>query len=483
MIYFLRNISIRLWISVILAIPATFIMIPAIQRVMPDLSPAIYCIILIIVLFIIIGYVMNLAGERAIYRYINEAKNWERDGIFYRSGICYLKALELFDSYLLTTLTSRKTALPLTGAIARFALTASWHNDHFDKATTFFLLKNPHETEVAYLWLKTMVKQKRRTPLSCNEENLLTLLAEMEPITPQLVPMLAEIFTRTQRADFAAKRVFSIVHGDENSDGKWIHGAPREVESIEIPESSRNSQPTKVLEEPEEINQTRFNDIYQTQHPFAARDKRRRNIKVVKRPTPYDFPLSIQTALLRMLSLTASGAIWIASLPMNAISFIIRAIQLGVRTAVWSLKSIRNAIALYPELKRNIKRLVVLMVIAGVLMLLVNTVSRLFHTPSPPPPSTPKTVAENVEVQVVPQKKFTIQVAAYLSKSHAEQYLTNLKEKGVTGGVITTVEGGGKTWYLIRVGEYETKESATSYGNKLKSEGMVKDFFVDNSGV
>ncbi|MBF0259920.1 MAG: SPOR domain-containing protein [Desulfamplus sp.] len=546
MIYFLRNISIRLWLSVALAIPAIFIILPTIQRLVPGMNPSISCIIITVFLFMFTGYIMNFAGERAIHRYINDAKNWERDGIFNKSEACYLKALEIFDSYLFTTLRSRKAALILTGAIARFSLNALYYNDHFDKATTFFLNKNLHETEVAHLWLKKMVRHKSKSQLSAQEENLLTKLAEMEPLSLKLVPLLAEFFTKRQRSDFAAKRVFSVVGKnvecvetsslyaqspekstetkqvplfeqykdgvtDKNNLGEKISGQAdlqetrqanlQETEQADFQEKRSQEEIYEQKEDHKKVfaqeelqedifgqnENERLNEIslsehrYQVNRPFFARS-RRQHFKMGNRPFLYTLSSAVKAVFTWTLSFTINGLALISSLPLKLISFIPPMVKFLLDTIRRSLHKFHHAIAANPNFRKNISRLILLIVITGVFMLIVNTVSHLFRTPSPPLPSTPKTVAEDVEVQVIPQKKFTIQVAAYLSKSHAEQYLKKLEKKGIAGGEISSVEGGGKTWYLIRIGQYETKESAAEYGNNLKSKGMVEDFFVDNSG-
>lgn len=475
------------------------------------------------VLFVLSGYLMNIVGERAIYRYINEAKNWEREGIFHKSETLYFKALEIFDSCLLTAFSSRKTALPLTGAIARFSLNASWHNEHFDMATIFFLQKHPHETEVALLWLKNMVKRKNTIPFSSQEERLLTLLAEMEPLSSQLVPFLATIFTKTRREDFAAKRIFSIIN-DKEVENSSIDGLTnknslysdigKRVECFEIVKESLANPPDMPLEraeknfieESESISDKYLENKIARHIPDkhlpgnvfeneligisdkpafvkshqASRLFSNRKLKQKKLPAIIAY---CNSAIEYCIAIIVKGILWLSSLPLKSISIIIKTIHFLLKISIELVNQISQRILSSQYVKKNIKRIIFFLVLTGLVMLLVNTVSHLFHTPLPPsPPSIQQTITEDIEVQTIPQKKFTIQVAAYLSKSHAEQYLKNLEKKGISGGVINAVEGGGKTWYLIRVGQYKTKESAAEYGNSLKTKGVVDDFFVDNSG-
>ncbi|MBF0111202.1 MAG: SPOR domain-containing protein [Desulfamplus sp.] len=458
MIYFLRNISIRLWLSVAISIPLTFVGFPTIQRLIPNVEAHLICPVFTLFLFIIIGYVMNIVGELSIYKYINGAKNWEREGIFYKSEFYYSKAVELFDSYLFTILKSKRVAIPLTGGIARFALTVDWQGSYFDRATTFFLMKMPQEADVALLWLKKIVKrnlsQQDKGNLSQDEENLLTLLAEMEPLNLQLVPLLSQIFTTTERNDFAAKRVFAAMQKDD--DIITVEDKDRQIyTSDRYPEKGFSK--LEALEQVDQMPRIHRSFPYR---PFSSKRAITPNIKITDRvaqssqePSKYLFILE------------------------RCKSFFLLPIKL--------FKTIINAITLKPNLRKNIIRASMITVVVGVGIFFLTTLSHLFKTQAPAPPESPQNLevkVKDVEVQVIPQKRFTIQIAAYLVKPHAQKYLDSLEKKGVTEGRISEVEGGGKTWFLIRIGNYETKEGATSYGNRLKSDGIIDDFFVDNSG-
>jgi nicotinamide riboside kinase len=42
------------------------------------------------------------------------------------------------------------------------------------------------------------------------------------------------------------------------------------------------------------------------------------------------------------------------------------------------------------------------------------------------------------------------------------------------------VDGGGKTWFVVRVSEFADKKSADTYGRHLKQQKIIDDFFVTN---
>ena len=104
---------------------------------------------------------------------------------------------------------------------------------------------------------------------------------------------------------------------------------------------------------------------------------------------------------------------------------------------------------------------------------MVGTVMHLFTQSKP--------VQEVSVEQVLPETPmpFTIQVAAYLKQKHALRYVNLLKEKGIDARM-KKIDGGGKSWYLVRVSQFADKQSAYDYGRKLKNEEMIDDFFVNN---
>ena len=55
--------------------------------------------------------------------------------------------------------------------------------------------------------------------------------------------------------------------------------------------------------------------------------------------------------------------------------------------------------------------------------------------------------------------------------------MATLTQKGVES-FMTVTAGGGKTWYLVRVSEFTDQKSAQIYGNRLKADHIIDEFFV-----
>jgi len=75
--------------------------------------------------------------------------------------------------------------------------------------------------------------------------------------------------------------------------------------------------------------------------------------------------------------------------------------------------------------------------------------------------------------------RFTVQVAAYLKPEHAEWFMSQLQEKGIAAYWVQTKRGG-KQWYQVRVSRFPDKASARAYGENLKAQGIIEDFYIAN---
>jgi hypothetical protein len=105
------------------------------------------------------------------------------------------------------------------------------------------------------------------------------------------------------------------------------------------------------------------------------------------------------------------------------------------------------------------------------LWFMVNTLSHMLQSKTPE--------KEAIIVQDKVRMPFTIQVAAYLKQIHADRYVDSLRKRQIEADVKRT-EGGGKTWFVVRVSQFADKKSAAAYGVKLKQQGLIDDFFVNN---
>ncbi len=130
------------------------------------------------------------------------------------------------------------------------------------------------------------------------------------------------------------------------------------------------------------------------------------------------------------------------------------------------------------SIRKTVKWIIIAALLAGFAIFIANTVTYLFRRP-PTVPAPITSTTEKVEVVPQPPMRFTIQASAYLKKDHAEEFQKKLKKKEISAK-ISTAEGGGKIWYLIRIEQFATKAGAAKYGAALKEQGIIDDYFVDN---
>lgn len=424
MIRYLRNISIRLWLTLLVAVPACFYLLPWFSQWHSRPGQVGIFIGLTGVCYGAVSTLLHLTGVRMIQNRIHEAKVWEQAGIPARAEIRYLQAVRIYDSFLPSPVASKKLTLLMTRSLARFALTFDRKSDDFKQAVRVYLKLEPHDEALAALWLEQLAKNQKVTT---RDQILLTRLAQIHYTASGLVPLLAKIFLDTGRMDFIARQVFA-----------------------------------QVMEDPE--LKTHFQQDIQNLTGVTGREK----IAVSQEPF-------LEVPQKGAVSQTLAGT----SVSVPGILERIRQIR---HTLVFHIAAAGKASAAFitqgmtinrTQTRRrfNLKIVITGCVCAGVLIFFFYPV---FFPKAPEPVEKTKIVIE----ERVP-KPFTIQVAAYLKETHARHYKTVLTQKGVDARIKTTT-GGGKTWYLIQVSEFEDRQTAAAYGNRLISENMIEEFFVSN---
>lgn len=509
MIFFLRNFSIRMWLSAGAGIPIAFLLFPGIRRLVPipGLEPGLFAMLVVIILFFLTGFLMNLTGKAVILHQLREAGKWERAGLFQKSEVCYLKALALFDSCLISLRHSKKTARTLTGAIARFHLTFSSDNDHLNRASISFLYKNPEKTELALLWVEKRFDSDDSPPMNQQEERLITRLAEKVSMEdPELVRRLTAIFIQAKRADYAARRVFAMALDNERqctesvrdeieelittvADSRSIRAEHRETAKGVDEQFTHHDTALPSPANPHTLQQEtlRGRELAMQEEGFADHFREEDNQR------PFSGAGSYQGRRNRgnrsLFSPVKRIFLWVADLPdklftilKKIIGFILRIVLAAIGISIRIIQKLFNTISTNDAARKTVKWIILTALLIGFTVFIANTVSHLFKRPPIVPSSSPTVTIPAEEPEIPPQlppMRFTIQASAYLKKDHAEEFLDRLKKKGITAWISQT-EGGGKTWYLIRIEQFQTKADASKYGNALKKKRIIDDYFVDN---
>ncbi|THB80082.1 MAG: SPOR domain-containing protein [Desulfobacteraceae bacterium] len=422
MIWVIRNLCVRLWTTLFLGIPMIIALAPVMATSISGQLLVLIELIMVIILFFGIDFLLDRIGRAMIANLLREGETWERSGILGKSEQSYIKAIRIFDTFLLSPFGARKLITHLTRTLSRFMLMSNRESEHFTNVADTYLRLNPRDVDLSLLWLKSLFKRKEISP---RQEDLLGRIANTHLESKKILPVLTRVFLGLKRKDFTAQTIYQRALGSP---------ALKRHFGDQIQALIRMDEPLG--------HQAAI-------HHFEAMDH------------PKTTQLNLRDKAIALKNKTAEFVISILNACTAAMSFVI----LGLSSAVEYIKS-HEQVRLY--LKAGI------MGVLGVFLVIfvINTVSHL--SPQKVPPKEP------VPIEIVLPKPFTIQVAAYLKQDHAEQYVQRLKKNDINARIRMT-DGGGKTWYLVMVSEFDDKKSAADYGRSLKSKGIISDFFVNNN--
>ncbi len=439
MIWVLRNIGVRLWVTSLFSIPLGFYLVPGFTRVFPDINPLWLLLVISIGCILLIGFLMDMTAKNAVINLINEGRAWERAGINNKAEKKYNKALRLYDSFLFGLFSAKKTTRKITSAIARFKLNTSMGNENFSLATAMYLKLNPTDEDMAERWLRQVQKLRAATPL---EQEVLTLLADTYYANKSLSAWITDIFQKSGRRDYAAKKLYQHTQKAPS----FAKAYPETVGDA-LAESGETLEKQKPYYQPE-IKPVR--QIRPTKEIKPLRDvKPKKKLEIGK----YIQAIFGKAGLLIQFVIRLVGSIF---------SFLILSVH-----RVYGFIKDHEKIQFY--LKMGFLGFVSILL----MVFIVNTV---FHMLKPNPAPEEKMV-EKTDIPEI--KPFTIQVSAYLKKEFADNFVNNLKKKQIEA-TVKKVDGGGKTWFVVRVSEFVDKKSADAYGQQLKKQKIIDDFFVTN---
>jgi len=426
MIRILRNIGVRLWITALFFIPLGFFLVSGITNISPDINPIGLLWAMMLCFILLLGFLMDMAGKKAVANLIKEAQAWERAGLNTKAEKKYARALRLYDTFLFGLFSQRRISRKISGAIARFKLNPSVGNETFNLATAMYLKMNPADEAMAERWLK-QVKPSRK--LSALDQEVLSLLAETYYGHKPLSERVSDIFQKSGKGDYAVKKV----HPPEQKPSSFAKAYPRAGSAL--------ADPGETLASRKPYSQPMIKPVEK------ARVKQK--IEIGK---------FIRTGLDKLIDLIQFFACSVGSV----FSFLIL-----------SVHRMYGFIQGHEKVQSYLKIGFLGFVSICLTAFIINTVS---HMVKPNPPSA-ENIVEKIDIPVV--KPFTIQVSAYLKKEFADVYVNNLKKKDIAA-TVKKVDGGGKTWFVVRVSEFADKKSADSYGQQLKQQKIIDDFFVTN---
>ncbi len=434
MIWILKNISVHLWITTLFAIPLSFYILPGVTRFFPGINSLITAFITLTGIAVIISFLMDLTIRKIVTGLLKEGQAWERTGILNKAQKNYIKALRIYDTFLLWPFSAKKTALKISSAIAKFNLNSpdSHYLDdnlNFKLSVLVYLKMNPADKDIAQLWLTRLRKSSIVTSF---EQEILSTLAQKYYDDKILSILILDIFLGLERKDFTAKKLYQHVLQEPEFNDRYV----AKIEAL--------------IGKPEEIIHDKVS--------FLLPSNKFGKISVRKNAIQIGSQIRNKANQIVEKSLVCLKHIWVFI--GSVLSFLI----LSVVKAYTFIKD-------HEKLQFYLKAGFLIIVSVLLLFFMVSTISHIFKSST--------TEKEKVKIPIQVSKPFTIQVAAYLKQKHAQRYVDILKKKEIAAR-IKKIDGGGKTWFVVRVSEFTDKKSAAAYGQKLKKEKIIDDFFVNN---
>lgn len=480
MVHTLRHLIFRTWVTIFVGWPLSLLILPVFHPHM-DLSWILLPVAaILLVVFILIGWVLNRIGMNSVEQMIGEATALERAGVVRRTEKTFRKAMAVLDSVMLSPIVKKRVSTLLAARLARFYL-ARVDKDHASEQFIIsYLQSHPDDEEVAENWLHQV---ESRGGMKRDHYELISRIGNAQPDKMTMQRLLARFYLAAHRTDFPALQTYRrVLNGDisaatdivkqlailflkEGRADDWAmqvylmafkHGGARSQLLRGIAACSHWVQETE-----------------RTSHALLVARKLLANFdeaRLEKMRAGFNPPHIEPAAQKVPRKIRTESALW--KLYRRAKSALFRLIT---SILFFSMEQTKTFILFVTHSKRSrliIKWSVVVLLIMAVVILVVNTARYLIKTE--------KAISEKKELaEVVITDPFTIQVAAYLRPEDAQMYLNYLKKQGLDA-YLTKREGTKKTYYQVRISHFGDKVSAKSYGVSLKARGIIDDFYVAN---
>lgn len=480
MLSFLKHIAVRIWLTACVGGLASLWLLPSFQtRIGLGWTPLSVALIMMIA-FLLIGWVSNHWGIGMVERLVREAGGFERDGMGAEAERKFRNALAVFDSFLISPVVRQQKANALMARIARFYLARTAKSHASEAFLVSYLQSNPEDEEVAENWVEQI---ESRSGLKEAHQELAYRIGSAQPQNRIIQAALARYYLLMERTDFQALQTYRRMSTfDAKLPPGFIadlaHLFLREKRADEwaleiylkaIGESDRRSEILRGIAAcvqwvaPAERNEMLLQKAYGCLEGIDAAEIEKMGAGF-KPPLPAEDKKAVYRPDRKKASFfQASGTVLqafykdISALPVWAL----RQIGSAGRWAVQSKKA-----------RRVLAGLVFAGLTAGVILLVINTVGHLVKTET--------TVTQQIDK--APEQvtdPFTLQVAAYLEPAYAKSYVEKLKKQGLDAYWREAVSAN-KKWYQVRVSHFADKKSARDFGESLKARGVIDDYYVAN---
>jgi len=478
--YSLRHISLRIWATVLLGGLISLWILPVFHPHIGlewSLLPA---LVIMIVVFMAVGWFSNRLGISAVERLIREATTWERVGAYRGAEEAFNKATTVLDSFLLSPPVKRKESAKLAARLARFYLARTNKNHSSETFIIAYLKSHPEDEEVAENWLQQV---ESHGGLKTDHYELAFRLGNAQPENTIIQHLLARFYLAEGRTDFTALQTYrQVLNEGKNA----AVGIVKDLATLFLRDGRADEWALRIYLQAFRLSSERHkllrgiaacvHWIHETERTTLILQQARKllvsldEIKLKKLRAGFN-PPSVETKEKKISAqLNVGIVLWkvVSQIGSFLFNFIVSAgFGLIARTS-----DVVNLIKQSRRPKLILKWAMITTLAIGIIALTVNTTSHLIKT---------KRALHEKEktTEIVVTDPFTLQVAAYLNPQDAERYVKYLKSKKLDAFLIKR-RGKNRVWYQVRISHFASKVSAREYGKRLKIKGVIDDFYVAN---
>ncbi len=480
MAHTLKHIAFRIWGTVLFGGLASLWLLPVLDFGLGPAWAPIPAAVLVITSFFLLGWLFNRLALFLADRHIREASTWERLGNAAEAGTAYEKALAVFDSFIISPRAKRLESGRLMSRLTRFYLAKTDKRHYSEAFIAFYLNAYPGDQEVAESWLR---QARSEGGLETRFHGTAARIGEALQNNRTIQQLLARIYLSENRTDFPALQAYRQATRGRGQTARNIAG---DLAGLFLKEGRADEWALQLYLQTAadgKPGQELLNGIAACIHWIPETGRNKRLIEFGHRLLEEIDPK--QLALMRSgftppkpiePPVKRSGVLEVLAPAGRAFRKTTAAIG-GLLT--WLLHTSRSVsselfhgIRHAPLIRPVLKWTAVSLLSVGVIMLIVNTARHLAQTRTPGE-------APVIPVEKVVTDRFTLQVAAYLKKKHAEKYVRHLMDLGLDAYWIQTTRLN-KLWYQVRVSHFPDKATARAYGLSLKQQGLIDDFYVAN---
>ncbi len=484
MVHILKNLVIRLWIAAATGGLAALGLLAVLGSPLEAAFNLTVAFILIILAYLGCGWLFNRIAAQRLQDCFREATSRERTARIGEAAEAFRKAVNIFDSFMVSPMFRRRSGRDLAGRIARFHIARSVRSPEAEGFITSYLWAHPDDGEVAEYWLQhtrlgdganpdhmalsdriAAAQSQNPTTLSLivqiylarNRTDYTALqvykkfLQESNRIQTQAVVHLADLFIREGRTDELALEVYLRAGRKASDRSEYLRGLAACLEQIRTTERNESL----IMESREALRDTDEETIHQWREEF----RKKAEPYAPKEPsTPEMVFRHLSASLLRGFRTSVEKTGSAASILARWGRTLGKSWRESARTrylAKWAAVSVFAAVVF----------------ISGISTIIYISETKESPESAPPPPKTP---------QLAESGRYTIQAASFRNRDQARIFLEQLKNKGLPAYWGESRSSDQNVWYYVRISRFEEKQEAKKFGEDLKSKGIIDDFYVAN---